>query len=72
MMISYSAASMLVDILESHADRPLTEAEIEAGGLVDLQATRRPAQGQGLGPWNRLYRWRFPGRRTMVAARRAS
>lgn len=58
MMINYSVTAMMVDLLQSHADRPLTEAEIETGGLAEVQSSRPPAWRHIPRSWLHLCHWR--------------
>lgn len=68
MMISYSVTAIMVDMLQSHADRPLTEAEIENRGIAADQVTRDTARRQGFRSWLGQWHWRMPQRHAAFAA----
>lgn len=68
MMISYSVTAIMVDMLQSHADQPLTEAEIENRGIAADQVTSETARRQGFRSMLRQWHWRVPMRHAAFAA----
>lgn len=67
MMMCYSAAAMIVDKLESHAEPSMSESEIEAGRFADVQVTGHPSYVHGLGAWIRVNWSRLLGARNLAA-----
>lgn len=68
MMISYSVTAILVDILQPHAGRPLTEAEIEAGGHAALRVVDHEVQPPRLRSWFGRINRRLLGSRAVGTA----
>lgn len=69
MLICHSVAEILLNLPNLRAGRSLTEAEIEARGLSEPQATRDPAQRQPLRSRPDHLLWWIPRRGQVAAAR---